>query len=324
MTKVWCIRANGGQYADHFVHGAYVGIGWKEIAHDLGGIQSRDDLYPIVHTAYPGVTSAIVIGNFVGQIARFLLEIQAGDYVITPAADTDWLHYGQVGNDPSYFFAAGNDGCPYRHRRPVAWADKRLKRGDFSVPFQNTIRSSLAVFAVSQNDEFFKAIGRKDLAVKPVVQTFDPYHLVIGQVLQLDPKEFEILIMHLLTALGFEGSEVTGKTGDGGVDVKGELDVSGLAKIRLFVQAKRYKPGSKISASVVKQLRAAIPSGGQGAFITTSDYQAAAAAIAIEPGFPRIGLINGNQLVDLLVEHWDDIPEEFRDKLGLKQGLVLA
>jgi restriction system protein len=44
--------------------------------------------------------------------------------------------------------------------------------------------------------------------------------------------------------------------------------------------------------------------------------------VALEPGFPRIGLINGRQLVDLLIEHWDDIPSEFSERLGLKRGLV--
>lgn len=47
----------------------------------------------------------------------------------------------------------------------------------------------------------------------------------------MDAQEFEILVGHLLTALGFEGSEVTGKTGDGGVDATGELNVSNLAKV---------------------------------------------------------------------------------------------
>ena len=75
-------------------------------------------------------------------------------------------------------------------------------------------------------------------------------------------------------------------------------------------------------AADVRQLRQAIPFGGQGAFITTADYQAGAFDVALEAGFPRIGLINGHQLVDLLVEHWNDIPEEFRDRLSLKPGLV--
>ena len=38
----------------------------------------------------------------------------------------------------------------------------------------------------------------------------------------------------------------------------------------------------------------------------------------------RIGLLNGRQLVDLLVEHWQDIPEDFKNELGLKLGFVLV
>ena len=45
-------------------------------------------------------------------------------------------------------------------------------------------------------------------------------------------------------------------------------------------------------------------------------------AVRPAPGYPRIGLINGRQLVDLLVEHWNKIPPEFHECLGLKPGLV--
>ncbi|HQK22921.1 MAG TPA: restriction endonuclease [Candidatus Latescibacteria bacterium] len=319
MTAVWCVRANAGEYAGHFLRGSYVAIGWCEVAHDLSAVRTREELYSIMRAAYPDVSSPIVIGNYVGQVARFILEMKAGDYVITPAADTEELHYGRLAPDPSYFFATGDDGCPYRHRRRVEWASGTLKRSGLSVPLQNTIRSSLTVFAVSQREEFLAAIG------SPTQQTataYDPYRAVLERVLQLDDKEFEILVGHLLTALGFDGSEVTGKTGDGGVDATGELNVANLAKIKIFVQAKRYKLGSKVSASVVKQLRASIPSNGQGAFITTADFQTSAADVALQTGFPRIGLVNGRQLVDLLVEHWNDIPADFRDQLGLKPGLV--
>jgi restriction system protein len=204
----------------------------------------------------------------------------------------------------------------------VTWATERLRRGNLSVPFQNTIRSSLTVFAVSQQDEFLAAIGQASVVGAPQAAVYDPYSAVLDQVLELDDKEFEILVGHLLTALGFEGSEVTGRTGDGGVDATGELNVANLAKVKIFVQAKRHKQGTKITANTVKQLRQAIPFGGQGAFITTADFQKSANDVALEPGFPRIGLVNGRQLVDLLVEHWDDIPQEFRTRLGLRPGLV--
>jgi len=321
VSNLFCVRAEFGTYTQQFVSGGYVAVGWMPDT-DLSAITTRDELYPLYKAAHPDDTSNIVIGQQVGQIARFLLEMKPGDYVITPAADTELLHYGRLATDPSYFYATGDDGCPYRHRRRVEWARETLKRSGLSVPFQNTIRSSLTVFAVSQRDEFLAAIGSKDLPSAPKPAAYDPYLAVLEQVLQLDDKEFEILVGHLLTALGFEGSEVTGKSGDGGVDATGELNIANLAKVKVFVQAKRYKVGSKVAASVVKQLRASIPSNGQGAFITTADFQAAAADVALQQGFPRIGLVNGRQLVDLLVAHWSNIPPEFQERLGLKPGLV--
>lgn len=321
MSNLFCVRAEFGTYTKHFVAGGYVAIGWIPNT-DLSAVKTRDELYPLYKAEHPDDTSNIVSGQQVGQIARFLLEMKADDFVITPAANTELLHYGRLASDPSYVYATGDDGCPYRHRRRVEWAAETLRRSGLSVPFQNTIRSSLTVFAVSQRDEFLAAIGHKDLVSVPKPAAYDPYLAVLEQVLQLDDKEFEILVGHLLTALGFEGSEVTGKTGDGGVDATGELNVANLAKVKVFVQAKRYQLGAKVSANVVKQLRQAIPFGGQGAFITTAGFQNAAADVALESGFPRIGLINGRQLVDLLVEHWNDIPREFQEHLGLKPGLV--
>ncbi|WP_424950315.1 restriction endonuclease [Deinococcus sp.] len=86
----------------------------------------------------------------------------------------------------------------------------------------------------------------------------------------------------------------------------------------------RYKLSSRITEKTVREFRGSIPNGAQGAFITTSDFQAKAHDTATQAGFPRIGLVNGRQLVDLLTEHWEAIPDEVREKLGLRSGLVLA
>ena len=310
-----------GKYSEYFVKGGYVAIGWLANT-NLSSVKVREELYHLYQTAHPDDTSNVVIGQQVGQIARFLLEIQTGDYVISPDENTDVLHYGVVQEGESYYYDPGEDGCPFRHRRKVEWAKNPLSRSELSVPMQNTLRSSLTVFAVSQTNEFFKIIGQEGHIVARGTSEYDPYEAVLNQVLELDDKEFEILITHLLAAMGFEGAEHTGKTGDGGVDARGILNAAGLARVELVVQAKRYKLGSRISANTVKSLRNSISRDAQGAFITTADYDRKAAQIAVEPGFPRIGLVNGKQLVDLLVEHWENIPPEFQQLLGLKPGLV--
>jgi hypothetical protein len=319
MTSLYFIRSDFGRYADTFVKGGFAAVGWIPRM-DLSQIEQRAELYPLYQEAHPEDSSAIVIGQQVGQLARFLLEIKAGDYILTSARDTELLYFGTVAEDPSYYYFTEKDDCPCQHRRKVDWTSTVLRRGMFSVPFQNTIRSSLTVFSVSQVDEFISIV--KGEPYPPKVQN-DPYAAVLSQLLELSDREFEELATHLLTALGFE-AEHRGKVGDGGVDATGELNIANLAKVKVYVQVKRYRLGSRIRASTVKQLRQSIPNNGQGAFITTADYDRQADAVATEHGFPRIGLINGRQLVDLLVEHWVDIPLEFQERLGLKPGLVLA
>lgn len=324
MPNVYVVRAEFGTYTDHFLNGGYAAIGWIA-SDDLSGIKNRDELYPIYRAAHPEDTSNVVIGQQVGQIARFLLEIKAGDFVIVPSGNTDIIYYGVVEPDPSYsYVAVPSDGCKYHHRRRIQWNPEPVYRKDFSVPFQNSIRSSLTVFKVDHETNFFETIGKANLIPKgsQVVEQ-DYYTTVLNRILELDPQEFEILITHLLSALGFE-AEHKGKTGDGGVDATGELDIFNVAKIKLFVQAKRYKLGSKITANTVKALRQNIPNGAQGAFITTCSYHPDAQRIANEPGFARIGLIDGENLVEILAEHWNKIPEDFRNKLNLRLGLVLA
>ncbi len=321
MIGLYCVRAEFGTYTRHFLEGGYVAIGWLP-NNNLSLISNREEIYPLYKNEYPNDISNVVIGQQVGQISRFLLELKAGDYIITPAQNTDFIYYGII-EENAYYYSDGSDGCPYLHRKKVKWHKESIQRSQFSVPFQNTIRSSLTVFYISHKKNFFTVINRPDLIPdNESIIGYNYYISVLNHILELDDQEFEILITHILNALGFEGSEHKGKVGDGGVDATGELNVANMAKIKLFVQAKRYKLGSRISANVVKALRSNIPSGGQGAFITTADFQKLAKDIAIEPGFPRIGLINGEQLVDILAEHWEDIPTEFKEKLNLKVGLV--
>ncbi len=320
--NLFCVRTEYGSYTKHFIEGGYIGIGWLSDS-DLSAIDTKDKLYPIYKKGHPNDTSNVVIGQQVGQIARFLLEIKPGDYVITPSAETDYIFYGIVQDNP-YFYSDTSDGCPYRHRKKVEWIKNPIQRAQFSVPFQQTIMSSLTVFHIKHLTNFLSIIGKSELISEEEKQIeYNYYKSILNRILQLDAKEFELLITDMLSSLGFEGSEHTGKSGDGGVDAIGELNISNMAKIKIFVQAKRYNLDARINANVVKALRANIPNGGQGVFITTADFQEKAKEIAVQLGFPRIGLINGEQLVDILADCWDDIRDEFKEKLNLKLGLVI-
>lgn len=327
MTNVWCVHADKGTYTDQFVNGGYIGYGrdWP----DLSSCDNRDDIRQKLEEKQifePG-TSKYVVGAYVGMMARFLFDIQVGDWVITPSADRRVLWYGKASGEHCYYSCATADGYPASMRRKMDWADQTLLRGSLSIPLQYTLRAAKSVYAIDHHEDFLAAVSRNDVPPSPYTsrppRQTDTSQLVIRRILNLDAKEFEMLVEQLLAALGFENTEVTGKPGDGGVDVTGELNVSNLATVNLSVQVKRYK-SKNLHASDIRKLQKAVPTGGQGAFVTTTDYHQDARDAASDPAFPPIGLINGHQLVDLLIEHWNDIDPEFQEFLGLKPGLVPA
>ncbi|MBW7881661.1 MAG: restriction endonuclease [Caldilineaceae bacterium] len=121
--------------------------------------------------------------------------------------------------------------------------------------------------------------------------------------LKVPAKRFESLVMELLLAMGFDENtlQVTPYGGDGGIDVVGVYRAAGLTEVIAAVQAKRWK--SNVSAPTVTQLRGSLQVHQQGIIITTSDFSKGARQEAVAPNKTRIALINGDQLVDMLIEY---------------------
>ena len=115
------------------------------------------------------------------------------------------------------------------------------------------------------------------------------------------PAHFENLIGLLLVAMGFENVEVTSASGDGGIDVRGTLVVGNSVRIRMAVQAKRWK--NNVQAPMVQQLRGSLGAHEQGLIITTSGFSAGATKEANRSDAAPVALINGEQLAVLLEEH---------------------
>ena len=123
------------------------------------------------------------------------------------------------------------------------------------------------------------------------------------RLLAMKPGEFEELISQLLAEMGFEMVEVTKLSGDGGIDVRGTLVVGDVVRIKMAVQVKKWKLKNNIQAPVVQQVRGSLGAHEQGLIITTSDFSAGAIKEAAQPDKTPIALMNGEQLVMLLMEH---------------------
>ena len=119
--------------------------------------------------------------------------------------------------------------------------------------------------------------------------------------LAMSPEEFEKLISRLLPEMGFDGVQVTKYHTDGGIDLRGNLVVDDVVQIKMAVQVKRWK--HNVQSPVVQQVRGSLNTHEQGLIITTSDFGKGARKEAAQSDKTPIALMNGNQLVQLLMEH---------------------
>jgi restriction system protein len=114
----------------------------------------------------------------------------------------------------------------------------------------------------------------------------------------IDPAAFERLCQRLLRESGFVRVEVTGKSGDGGIDGHGVLRMN-LISFQVLFQCKRYK--GSVSAGTVRDFRGAMQGrADKGLIITTGTFTPDARREATRDGAPAIDLIDGEALTDLL------------------------
>jgi len=123
------------------------------------------------------------------------------------------------------------------------------------------------------------------------------------RLLALKPAEFESIVSLLLAEMGLEMVEVTKFSGDGGIDVRGILVVGDVIRIKMAIQVKRWKIGNNIQAPVVQQVRGSLGAHEHGLIITTSNFSEGAKMEATQPDKTAIALMDGEQLVKLLMEH---------------------
>jgi restriction system protein len=121
------------------------------------------------------------------------------------------------------------------------------------------------------------------------------------RLLSMHTKTFEELIGQLLGAIGFEDVTVTDYSGDNGIDVRGTLVVGDVIRVNMAVQVKRWK--GNVQVSTVREVRGSLGAHDQGLIITTSDFSPGAAEEARRADRVPVALMNGDQLVALLVEH---------------------
>lgn len=115
----------------------------------------------------------------------------------------------------------------------------------------------------------------------------------------LEHDAFERLCQRVLRESGFIEVEVTGKSGDGGIDGHGIIRLAGLISFPVLFQCKRY--GGSVGAGAVRDFRGAMAGrADKGLIMTTGEFTSSAHGEATRDGAPPIDLIDGVLLVNIL------------------------
>lgn len=128
---------------------------------------------------------------------------------------------------------------------------------------------------------------------------------LLDRVRAMKPKHFEQLVVDVLVAMGYGGSQldaaqVVGKSGDGGIDGVIKEDRLGLDMV--YVQAKRHE--ADIGPAAIREFVGSLGEhkAHKGVFITCGGFTSGARDAASKAHF-RIVLIDGDQLAEYMIDH---------------------
>jgi len=130
---------------------------------------------------------------------------------------------------------------------------------------------------------------------------------LLETILKSPPAFFEKLVVELLVAMGYGGTQrdaarAVGGVGDGGVD--GIIDEDRLGLEAIYIQAKKWQPENKVSRPQIQSFVGALTGNNarKGVFITTSDFTTDARNYVSGLSL-KVVLINGERLANLMIDY---------------------
>ncbi|MGP5082732.1 restriction endonuclease [Corynebacterium variabile] len=249
--------------------------------------------------------------------------------------------------DSDYYFDA--DAPTHRHRRRVQWVKTRLPRAVFSQSALYELGSSLTLFKVNRHvSEVMTAMRLKTNdadAIAEAVDTLTREHSVdasiddpdseqprasrierhtrdfILEVLstRITPRDFEELSADLLRVIGYQ-ARVTQYSQDGGIDVIAHKDPLGIEPP--LIKAQCNQKVSTVGSPEVNQLIGTQGAGELCLFFTLGGYSKD--ALAIERQRTGLRLLSGEDIVSLVMDNYDRLPERWRRIIPLTAVLVVS
>ena len=168
-----------------------------------------------------------------------------------------------------------------------------LAKFDYSAAIR-AVRSSVAAI----NKEHPKSEVSEDDSSEKVLETTDYREELLKNLKTIPPAGFERFCQRLLREGGFQQVNITGRSGDGGIDGNGILAVNPLVSFYVLFQCKRYD--GVVTPSQVRDFRGAMMGrADKGIIITTGTFTLEAKKEARRDGVPPIELVDGDKLIEM-------------------------
>jgi len=217
----------------------------------------------------------------------------AAEYILHRFANQQPMHYQEITNkalDMQLVSTKGLTPAATMYAQIITEIERKKKRGD-----------QPRFLMLGKGYVGLTAWENQSLAGQIETHNQNVHQKLLQRLLEMPADEFEKLIALLLAAIGFEDVTVTPYSGDKGIDVKAILVVGESIRTRMAVQVKKWK--YNIQSPIVQQVRGSLNTHEQGLIITTSDFSKGAYEEANKPNKIPVALMNGEQLVDLLIEN---------------------
>lgn len=257
------------------------------------------------------------VGIECGELLRFVRTIKENDIFFLPNPSEKTIIIGRISGGYKWK-QKWDDKCPYLNRRDITWI-KTIPRQDLSLK----LKHSLVWLTVISLEEHAAEVESLVSGVKPPSPKDQPAQFtgkdlsrrLIERLMKLNPREFEEFVAHLLSVSGFESANRQ-HVGDKGIDIDG-IFTTELVSLSLKVQVKRVS--GSLGNNVVLQLRGALGTDEHGVIVTTGTFTRRAIEEAEAEGKKYIPLVDRDDLVDLVLSHYEDLNDRYKSLLNLKK-----
>jgi len=322
---IWGIHGGrAGEAETLFLRHNVIALGWVEMGDLLKLPGTREAFRNKQMEVEPGRKSGYYpIAS--GQVFRFVHEVKKGDIVAYPSKSDRQIHIGEIVGDYRY----DSTGEPrFPHRRAVKWLSAH-PRTRFSQGALYEIGSAMSFFQIKNYaDEYVAIMGGKKGDQPVVTDTSISY---VAEDIQQNTEDFIIkklaqelkghllaeFVAHLLETMGYR-TRVSPEGPDGGVDIIAHKDELGFEPPIIKVQVKSSE--GSLGEPIVSQLYGKVDKNEFGLVVTLGNYTNQATTFARNKS--NLRLIDGDDLVDLVLQHYDKFDSRYKGILPLRRVFV--